>query len=580
MRDYAKSTVYQIYIKSFCDSNGDGIGDLNGIRSKLGYIRSLGVDYVWITPFFLSPMKDNGYDVADYYSINPMFGTMEDAESMIREAEEQGLGLMFDMVFNHTSTEHEWFKKALTGDQEYMDYYIFREGRTEEEVMAADNAEGKLMKQLKACAVDGSDGRRQYPPTNWISKFGGNAWIYVPHLNKWYLHLFDPTQADLNWDNPKVREGLKEVIRFWKAKGLKGFRFDVVNLISKPAVFEDDFEGDGRRFYTDGPHVHEYLQELVRDGGIDGMVTVGEMSSTSLDNCVRYTRQADHELGMAFSFHHLKVDYKNGDKWALQPADFGKLKDLFKLWQEGMQEEDGWNAVFWCNHDQPRAVSRFGDDKQYWKESARMLAMLIHLMRGTPYIYQGEELGQTNTDFTQIEQFQDVESSNYYRILMEGGCSAEEALHIVQERSRDNGRTPMQWDGSEHAGFTTGQPWLGIPANHSFINTVSEEADQDSILNFYRKLVQLRKDLPVISEGNIRFLETGDDRTAAYVREYDGHTLTAVFNLTGETIELAGTAVGAVIDAAQSADAECLAESYSGRKSGELRPFEAFAYMV
>ena len=329
MSDFRNSTVYQIYIKSFCDSNGDGIGDLNGIRSRLDYLKDLGVDYLWITPFFLSPMNDNGYDVADYYSINPMFGTMDDADALIQEAADRGIGLMFDMVFNHTSTDHEWFQKALAGDPVYMDYYIFKD------------------------PVDG------HAPTNWESKFGGNAWEYVPSLGKYYLHLFDVSQADLNWENPVVREELAKVLRFWKKKGVSGFRFDVVNLISKPFVYEDDHQGDGRRFYTDGPKIHQYLKELVEAGGIAGDMTVGEMSSTSLDNCVRYANPAEKELKMVFSFHHLKVDYKDGQKWALKAPDYAELRSLFKTWQEGMQAKDAWNALFWCNHDQPRAVSRF-----------------------------------------------------------------------------------------------------------------------------------------------------------------------------------------------------------------------------
>ena len=464
MSNFKSSTVYQIYIKSFCDSNGDGIGDLNGIRSKLTYLKDLGIDYVWVTPFFRSPMNDNGYDVADYYDVNPMFGTMADCEAMIREAKKLGIGFMFDMVFNHTSTDHEWFRKALAGDPEYMDYYIFRDG------------------------VDG------HAPTNWESKFGGNAWEYVPSLDKWYLHLFDVSQADLNWENPRVREELKQVIRFWKDKGVSGFRFDVVNLISKPALFEDDYEGDGRRFYTDGRHVHEFLRELVADTGIGDMVTVGEMSSTSLDNCIRYTRPEDEELSMCFSFHHLKVDYKDGDKWALMKPDLGKLRDLFRTWQEEMEKAGGWNALFWCNHDQPRAVSRFGDDRAYWKESAKMLAVFTHLMRGTPYIYQGEEIGMTNAGFTDIGQYRDVESTNYYRILLEKGLSHSEALEILGQRSRDNGRTPMQWTAGDQAGFTSAQPWLGIPENYRVINAEAEEKDPDSILHFYRSLVQLRKE--------------------------------------------------------------------------------------
>ena len=538
MSSFRNSTVYQIYIKSYCDSNGDGIGDLNGIRSRLDYLKSLGIDYIWITPFFKSPMNDNGYDIADYFSVNPMFGTMEDAENLIREADERGIGLMFDMVFNHTSTDHEWFQKALTGDPKYMDYYIFKD------------------------PVDGHE------PTNWVSKFGGNAWEYVPSLGKYYLHLFDVSQADLNWENPAVREELKNVIRFWKMKGVKGFRFDVVNLISKPDVFEDDHIGDGRRFYTDGPRIHEHLKELVNDTGIADMMTVGEMSSTSLDNCVRYANPAERELKMVFSFHHLKVDYKGGDKWALMAPDMKALRDLFKKWQEGMQEGGAWNALFWCNHDQPRAVSRFGDDKNYWKESAKMLAVLTHMMRGTPYIYQGEEIGMTNAGYTSIEEYGDVESINYYKILLEEGKSSEEALHIIGERSRDNGRTPMQWDGSEQAGFTAGTPWLKIPDNHSYINVASEEQDPDSILAFYKMLVQFRKDSEIVADGEIRFLDTGTDDVIAYERTLKGEKLTVVCSMRGFDVpapELAGLEGRKVL----------ISNYVNAKETGVLRPYEA-----
>ena len=536
MSSFRNSTVYQIYIKSFCDSNGDGIGDLNGIRSRLDYLKSLGIDYIWITPFFKSPMNDNGYDVADYYSVNPMFGTMEDAEALIREADERGIGLMFDMVFNHTSTEHEWFQKALAGDPKYMDYYIFRD------------------------PVDG------HAPTNWISKFGGNAWEYVPSLSKYYLHLFDVSQADLNWENPQVREELKNVIRFWKGKGVRGFRFDVVNLISKPDVLEDDFIGDGRRFYTDGPRIHQHLKELVRDTGIADMMTVGEMSSTSLDNCLRYANPEEKELKMVFSFHHLKVDYKGGEKWALMDPDFKALRDLLCKWQEGMQAGGAWNALFWCNHDQPRAVSRFGDDRKYWKESAKMLATLIHMMRGTPYIYQGEEIGMTNAGYTSIDQYRDVESTNYFAILRAEGKSEEEALHIIGERSRDNGRTPMQWDASVFAGFTAGEPWLGIPANHSYINVESEEKDDDSILAYYKKLVQLRKEHEIIADGDIRFLETGTDDVIAYERTLGDEKLTVYCNLRGHEVPFADLVKG-----------EILITNYAAEelKDNALKPYEA-----
>lgn len=508
MADFSESTIYQIYPKSFYDSNGDGIGDIRGIIEKLDYIKSLGVDYIWSTPFFVSPLKDNGYDVEDYKKINPLFGTMEDVEELIRKAEERGMGLMFDMVFNHTSTQHEWFQKALLGDKEYMDYYIFKDGAPES------------------------------PPTNWQSKFGGSAWEYVPFLKKWYLHLFDVTQADLNWENPKVREELKDVIRFWKNKGVRGFRFDVVNLISKPEVFEDDTLGDGRRFYSDGPHIHEFLKELVADTDIGKLITVGEMSSTSLDNCIRYSNPDEKELSMCFNFHHLKVDYRNGNKWELMKADYRKLKELFEIWQTEMEKQNGWNAVFWCNHDQPRIVSRMGDEKKYWKESAKMFGTCIHLLRGTPYIFQGEELGMTNPGYDDIGQYRDVESIHYYHILLEEGKTQKEALEILGQRSRDNGRSPMQWDSGKYAGFSESEPWIGIPDNHKYINVAAEEKDSDSILNYYRKLVKLRKQYAVIREGTIEFLYQNQTEIFGYKRSLENQELLVINNLTDEEVVL------------------------------------------
>lgn len=512
--NFQNKVIYQIYPKSFQDSNGDGIGDLRGVTSRLDYLKALGIDYIWMTPFFVSPQRDNGYDVADYRNIDKRFGTMEELEELIAEADKRGIGLMFDMVFNHTSTEHEWFQRALAGEAEYMDYYIFR------------------------------DGRADVPPTNWESKFGGNTWEYVPCLKKWYLHLFDVTQADLNWENPKVREELKDVLRFWKEKGIKGFRFDVVNLISKPAVFEDDAEGDGRRFYTDGRHVHDFLKELVRDSEIGDMVTVGEMSSTTMDECIRYSAPQEKELSMCFNFHHLKVDYKDGNKWELMEPDLEQLKRLLFSWQTGMQEHGGWNAVFWCNHDQPRIVSRLGDDKKYWKESAEMLAACIHLLRGTPYIYQGEEIGMTNPYFDSIEQYRDVESLNYYDILLQAGKSKKEALAILAERSRDNARTPMQWSDAENAGFSTAEPWIGIPDSYREINVERQEQDEDSILSFYKKLIALRKEKAVIAEGKINPLCEQIPGVFAY-RRYDEQEEILVFNnLTEETKEVSADVRG------------------------------------
>ncbi|MCI6845226.1 MAG: alpha,alpha-phosphotrehalase [Coriobacteriaceae bacterium] len=489
--------VYQIYIRSFNDSNGDGIGDIRGITQRLDYLKGLGVDYLWITPFFSSPQVDNGYDVADYRTIEPMYGTMADFDELAREAGARGIGLMLDMVFNHTSTSHAWFQRALAGDPKYLAYYKF-----------VDAAPG-------ASAKDPGE-----PPTNWLSKFGGSAWEYVPSLNKWYLHLFDTSQADLNWDNPEVRRELADVVRFWKDRGVSGFRFDVVNLISKPDHLEDDDEGDGRRFYTDGPHVHEYIRELVREGGLDGMVTVGEMSSTSIESCIRYSAPRYHELSQTFSFHHLKVDYRDGDKWALAEPNIAALRDILASWQEGMTAGGGWNALFWSNHDQPRPNSRFGDcaNEEGCRRSSELVGTINHLMRGTPYIYQGEELGMTDPGFASIDEYRDVESLNYYRILQDEGKTPEEALHIIARRSRDNGRTPMQWDGSKHAGFTTGTPWINIPANHTTINARAEVCDPDSVWSYYRRLISLRKETPVIQRGSVRFLDALSDKVIAFER--------------------------------------------------------------
>lgn len=545
MADFSSKVVYQIYPKSFRDTNGDGFGDIPGVIEKLDYLQELGVDYLWLTPFFPSPQRDNGYDVADYRKISPQFGTMEDLENLIRQSEERGMGIMLDMVFNHTSTEHEWFQKALAGDEEYQEYYIFREG---------------------------TPGRA---PTNWKSKFGGTAWEYVPALEKWYLRLYDVTQADLNWDNPKVREELKEILRFWKKKGIRAFRFDVINLVSKPERMEDDFKGDGRRFYSDGPHIHEYLKELVRDAGIEDFVTVGEMSSTSLAHCIRYSAPEEKELSMCFHFHHLKVDYKDGDKWALQAVDYRKLKELFTEWQMGMQAGNGWNALFWCNHDQPRIVSRMGNEGVYWKASAKMLAGMIHLMRGTPYIYQGEEIGMLNAHYPSIEHYRDVESLNYYRILLEEGKTKAEALETLAARSRDNSRTPMQWSGEKYGGFSEKEPWLPMSAAfRKEITVEAQQGDDDSILAFYKKLIAMRKKYPVIAKGEIAFLETGTDRALAYQRMLGEQQMLVLCNFDGkrQRIQIAGERNGCRI----------LLENYEGREMplGEVYTMEPYEFMV
>ena len=515
---FQDKVVYQIYPKSFQDSKGDGWGDNRGVIARLDYLQKLGIDFIWFNPMTVSPQKDNGYDVADYRRIDPRYGTMEDLDELIREAAKRGISIMFDMVFNHTSTEHEWFQRALKGEEKYKKYYIFRKGKTSAGTGSAAGA---------ACSagMGTAPASGQLPPTNWQSKFGGPAWQYVPELDEWYLHLFDPTQADLDWTNPDVRRECADIVNFWREKGLKGFRFDVVNLISKATVDEDDPNlFDGRQFYTDGPRVHEYLRELNRNsfGQDPETVTVGEMSSTTLENCVKYAGKNAGELSMVFTFHHLKVDYKNQKKWELQPFDFMELKRLIFGWQTGMQEADAWNALFFNNHDQPRALSRFGNDKEFRKESAKMLAAVTHLMRGTPYVYQGEELGMTNAYYEDISQYVDVESTNIYRILLEEGKPKEEILHILQERSRDNSRTPMQWDSSPNAGFTTGTPWLSVNENYREINAEQARSDPDSVFYFYQKLIRLRKESPVVQEGKLIPLLEAHPQVFAFERKLEG----------------------------------------------------------
>ena len=493
MVELGGKVVYQIYPKSFQDTDGDGFGDLRGVIEHLDYLAELGVDYLWITPFFTSPQYDNGYDIADYRNIDPRYGTMEDFDELVREAAKRGMYLMVDMVLNHTSTKHEWFQKALKGDPKYRNYYIFKKGKN------------------------------GLPPTNWVSKFGGNAWSYLPETDEYYLHLFHVTQADLNWENPEVRQDIYDTVNFWLEKGVKGLRFDVINLISKPDVYEDDLEGDGHRFYTDGPKIHQYLQELNENtfGKYDDVVTVGEMSSTTLENSIRYSNPESNELSMIFSFHHLKVDYPSGNKWEIEPFRFHDLKKHLFTWQEEMEKGGGWNALFWCNHDQPRIVSRIGNEKEYRVKSAKCLATAIHGLKGTPYIYQGEEIGMTNAGYTSIDEYMDIESLNYYNILKLQGKSEEEVIRILGAKSRDNSRTPMQWDASENAGFTKGTPWLKVCDRYKEINTESRH-EPDSVFQYYKELVKLRKELPVIQKGSVTPLLREDKEILAYKREYQG----------------------------------------------------------
>lgn len=498
-----KSVVYQIYPKSYKDTTGNGIGDLQGIKEKLPYLSELGIDVIWLNPFYPSPQRDNGYDISDYTAVNPLFGTMADFEDLVTTAKSYGIELMLDMVLNHCSTEHEWFKKALAGDAYYQDFFILRD-----------------------------------KPTDWLSKFGGNAWAPFGDTGKYYLHLFDVTQADLNWRNPNVREELFKVVNFWRDKGVKHFRFDVVNLIGKDEVLVDCPVNDGKPAYTDRPITHDYLRMLneATFGQDSDSMTVGEMSSTTIDNCVNYSNPERHELSMVFNFHHLKVDYDNGQKWTLKAYDFDSLKTLFHTWGEAMSDNDGWNALFWNNHDQPRVLNRFVDVKNFRNEGATMLAASIHLSRGTPYVYMGEEIGMLDPDFTSMDDYVDIESINAYRELRDSGKTDEEAFAIIKAKSRDNSRTPMQWDDSTYAGFSTAKPWLALGASHKDINVASEMSGK--IFPFYQKLIALRKNYPIIAEGDYKAAYQESHQIYAFERQLDEQKLLVFNNFSAEKVEL------------------------------------------
>ncbi|WP_174733598.1 alpha,alpha-phosphotrehalase [Mesobacillus harenae] len=509
---WKKSVVYQIYPKSFNDTSGNGVGDIKGIIEKLDYLKELGVDVIWLTPVYSSPEKDNGYDISDYYSINPEYGNMNDIENLIEESHKREIKLIMDIVVNHTSTEHQWFKDALTSkDSPYRDYYIWK---------------------------DPEEGRE---PTNWSSKFGGSAWEYDERSGQYYLHLFDVTQADLNWENQQVRSEVFEVMTYWLNKGVDGFRLDVINLISKDPRFLDDdgkiAPGDGRKFYTDGPRVHEFLHEVNQEVFSKyEMMSVGEMSSTSIDECIKYTKPDRQELDMVFNFHHLKVDYPNGDKWTAADFNFIDLKKILSEWQIRMHEGGGWNALFWCNHDQPRVVSRFGDDGKYHTESAKMLATAIHLMKGTPFIYQGEEIGMTNPKFSDLHEYRDVESLNMYPILKENGKNHQEIIEILKQKSRDNSRTPMQWNAEKHSGFTEGEPWISPASNYTAINVEQALADPVSIFYHYQKLIRLRKKYDIITYGDFVLHLPEHKQLFAYTRNAENETLLVLNNFYGTPI--------------------------------------------
>lgn len=510
---WKKSVVYQVYPMSFKDSNGDGIGDLNGIRQKLPYLAKLGVDVLWLNPIYASPQVDNGYDISNYREIEPKFGTMEDFENLLAEAHKLGLRIILDLVVNHTSDQHPWFQEAKKSkDNPYHDYYIWK-----------DNV-----------------------PNNWGSSFGGSTWEYVDSAAQFYLHCFAKEQPDLNWENPKVRQEVYDILRFWLEKGIDGFRMDVISLISKVQTFPDGPIIQNKAYGSyyagcaNGPRVHEFLQEMNREvlSKYDVM-TVGETPHTSSDEAMLYTDASRHELNMVFHFDHMHLDYDENGKYATTRVKLSDLKRVMTEWQEKMHACGGWNSLYWCNHDQARAVSRFGnDDPKYREISAKMLGTCLHMMQGTPYIYEGEELGMTNADFTKIEEYKDVEALDIFKdFTQRKGFSEEDTLHLLHLKSRDNARTPMQWDDTENAGFTDGTPWIRVTGNYKEINAKNCLADQNSVFYYYQKLIALRHELLVVTDGVYELLDADNEQIYAYLRKGTESTLVVLCNFTAETVK-------------------------------------------
>lgn len=510
---WKKSVVYQVYPKSFCDSNGDGIGDLNGIRKKIPYLAKLGVDVLWLNPIYASPQVDNGYDISNYREIEPTFGTMEDFGNLLAEAHEAGLKIILDLVVNHTSDQHPWFQESRKSkDNPYSDYYIWKD-----EVI-----------------------------NNWGSSFGGSAWEYAEERAQYYLHCFAKEQPDLNWENPKVRQEVYDILRFWLDKGIDGFRMDVISLLSKDQSFPDGPVIQNKAYGSyyagcaNGPRVHEFLQEMNREvlSKYD-IMTVGEAPHTNADEAALYTDESRKELNMVFHFDHMHLDYDENGKYATNRVPLVALKKIMTQWQDKMHECNGWNSLYWCNHDQARAVTRFGNDSEEYREiSAKMLGTCLHMMQGTPYIYEGEELGMTNADFTKIEEYKDVEALDIFKDFTERkGFSKEDTLHLLHLKSRDNARTPMQWDASENAGFSEAQPWIRVNANYKRINTENALADSDSVFYYYQKLIALRHELPIITDGVYELLDAENEKIYAYLRKGEKESLIVLCNFTDETVE-------------------------------------------
>lgn len=554
---WKEAVVYQIYPRSFYDSNGDGIGDIRGIIAKLDYLKELGVDVVWLSPVYKSPNDDNGYDISDYREIMDEFGTMEDWEEMLEEMHKRGIKLVMDLVVNHTSDEHPWFiESRKSKDNPYRDYYIWRPGK---------------------------DGKE---PNNWESCFGGSAWEYDETTGEYYLHLFSKKQPDLNWENPKVRREVYDMMKFWLDKGVDGFRMDVINMISKTPGLPDGEPQEGKKYvsgskyFMNGPRVHEFLQEMNREvlSKYD-IMTVGETPGVTPREGILYTDPSRHELNMVFQFEHVDLDSGPGGKWDIRPWSLADLKTTMTKWQKEL-EGKGWNSLYLNNHDQPRAVSRFGDDGKYRVESAKMLATFLHMMQGTPYIYQGEEIGMTNVRFPSIEYYRDIETLNMYKERVEEyGEDPQKVMEKIYYKGRDNARTPMQWDDSENAGFTTGTPWIPVNPNYKEINVKEALADPNSVFHYYKKLIQLRKQHDIIVYGTYDLILEDDPYIYAYTRTLGNEKLIVITNFSEKT------PVFRLPDDITYKTKELLISNYDVDETEELkeirlRPWEARVYKI
>ena len=529
---WQSAVIYQVYPRSFQDSNGDGIGDLPGLIERLDYLQELGIDAIWLSPVCKSPQADTGYDISDYRDIDPMFGTLEDMDRLIAEGKKRGIGIILDLVLNHTSDEHPWFLAAKKSrDDPYHDYYVWR------------------------------DGEEGTPPNDLRSAFSGSAWEWVPEVQQYYLHQFAVRQPDLNWDNPKVREALYDMIRWWMDRGVAGFRLDAVDLIAKVP---------DEKILANGPRLQEYFRELSRETFSHGdLVTVGETWNATVDLAKGYSNPDGSEFSMVFQFSHTMTDQvEGGSKWDLAPLDFLKFKSILAHWQTGLHG-CGWNSIFWDNHDMPRVVSRWGNDKEYRVESAKMLATVLHGMQGTPYVYQGDELGMTNVAYP-LEDYRDIELLNAYDELIAAGRPEEEVLYALQTRGRDNARTPMQWDDGPNAGFTDGEPWIRVNPNYVDINVKAALRDPDSVFYCYKKLIALRKEYDVIRDGDFTLLEPDSDELFVYTRSLGDERLLVIANFFGNTVPY---------DLPEGWDterADVLIHNYKDFESGTLRPYEAF----